>query len=79
MGLFHHITVFFISEQEKRDFLEAGVEFKEVTRGPRGECAIFEIGEDDARWERVAALVATPPTAGASELYPNHRGVALDT
>ena len=59
MGLFHHITVFFISEQEKRDFLEAGVEFKEVTRGPRGECAIFEIGEDDARWERVAALVAS--------------------
>jgi hypothetical protein len=59
MGLFHHITVFFISEQEKRDFLEAGVEFKEVTRGPRGECAIFEIGEDDTRWERVAALVAS--------------------
>jgi len=59
MGHFHHITVFFISEQEKRDFLEAGVEFKEVTRGPRGECAIFEIGEDDARWERVAALVAS--------------------
>jgi hypothetical protein len=59
MGLFHHITVFFISEQEKRDFLEAGVEFKAVTRGPRGECVVFEIGEDDARWERVAALVAS--------------------
>jgi hypothetical protein len=59
MGLSHHITVFFISEQEKRNFLEAGVEFKEITRGPRGECAIFEIGENDARWQRVAALVAS--------------------
>ena len=59
MGLFHHITVFFISEQEKKDFLEAGVEFKKVTRGPRGECADFDIGESDPRWQRVAALVAS--------------------
>jgi Domain of unknown function (DUF4375) len=59
MKLFHHITIFAISEEEKADFLEAGVEFKKVTRGPRGECAIFEIGEDDSRWERVVALMAS--------------------
>jgi hypothetical protein len=59
MKFFHHITVLSISEQEKADFLAAGVDFKEVTRGPRGECAIFEIGEDDSRWERVVALMAS--------------------
>lgn len=59
MKLFRHITVISISEQEKADFLEAGVAFKKVTKGPRGECAIFEIGEDDSRWERVAALIAS--------------------
>jgi hypothetical protein len=53
----HKITVFFISEEEKAAFLSAGVEFTKVTRGPRGEAAIFEIGEDDPRWERVAALI----------------------
>jgi len=41
MTLFHHITVFFVSEQEKAAFLEAGVKFTEVTRGPRGECVIY--------------------------------------
>src|SRR6266700_8058284 len=59
MGLFHQITVFAISEEEKADFLKAGLEFKEVTRGPRGECAIFEIEEADSRWERVVALMAS--------------------
>lgn len=59
MGLFHHITVFAISEQEKADFVEAGIKFKEVTRGQRGECAIFEIEEKDSRWERVVALMAS--------------------
>jgi hypothetical protein len=59
MELFHHITVFFVSEQEKAAFLEAGVEFTAVTRGPRGECVIFEIGEDDPRWERATALLAS--------------------
>jgi hypothetical protein len=59
MKPFHHLTVFFISEEEKADFLKTGVKFKEVTQGPRGEAAIFEIGEDDPRWERVAALVAS--------------------
>jgi Domain of unknown function (DUF4375) len=59
MKLFHHITVFFVSEQEKAAFLEAGVEFTAVTRGPRGECAILEIREDDPRWERVATLMAS--------------------
>jgi Domain of unknown function (DUF4375) len=58
MELFHHITVFFISENEKAALVEAGVEFT-VTRGPRGECVIFEIGEDDPRWEKVVALMAS--------------------
>jgi hypothetical protein len=58
MERFHHTTVFFISEQEKADFLEAGVEFI-VTRGSRGECVTFEIGEDDPRWERVVAVLAS--------------------
>jgi hypothetical protein len=59
MQLYHHITVFFISEDEKSDFQQAGVEFKCLTRGSRGECADFEIGEDDPRWEAVAALLAS--------------------
>jgi hypothetical protein len=59
MKLFHHITVFFISDQEKTAFLDAGVEFSAMTRGSRGECVVFEIGEDDPRWERVIALVAS--------------------
>jgi hypothetical protein len=59
MALFHHITVFLISEQEKALFSEAGVEFPDVTRGPRGESVSFDIGEDDPRWERVVALIAS--------------------
>ena len=59
MNLFHHIIVFFISEKEKAEFLEAGVVFKNVTRGPRGECAEFDIGEEDSRWKSVAALLAS--------------------
>ncbi len=59
MGPFHHITVFLISEQEKASFSEAGVEFTDVTRGPRGDSLSFDIGEDDPRWEKVAALAAS--------------------
>jgi hypothetical protein len=59
MALFHHITVFLISEQEKALFSEAGVEFTDVTRGSRGESVNFDIGEDDPRWERVVALIAS--------------------
>lgn len=57
MALFHHITVFGVSEQEKANFLEAGVEFREITCGPRGECAIFEIQEGDPRWSKVFAVI----------------------
>ena len=57
MALFHHITVFGISEQEKADLLKAGVEFRAITRGPRGECAIFEIQEGDPRWNKVFAVI----------------------
>jgi hypothetical protein len=59
MELFHHITVFLISEQEKASFLEAGIVFRDVTRGPRGESVSFDIGEDDPRWEKVVAVVAS--------------------
>src|SRR5258708_3600034 len=59
MKLFHHITVFYISEQEKTAFLDAGVAFIAVTRGTEGESAILEIGEDDPRWQRVAALLTS--------------------
>jgi hypothetical protein len=59
MGLFHHITVFLISEQEKALFSGAGVEFTDVTRGRRGESVSFDIGEDDPRWDRVTAIIAS--------------------
>ncbi len=59
MQLFHHITVFLISEQKKASFSEAGIVFTNVTRGPRGESVSFDIGEDDPRWERVVALMAS--------------------
>jgi hypothetical protein len=59
MALFHHITVFLISEQEKASFSEIGVVFDEVTPGPRGESVDFDIGEDDPRWEKVVALMAS--------------------
>src|ERR1700692_2235333 len=56
---FHHVTVFFISEQEKTAFLKAGVEFTEVAQGPRGESVTFDIGEEDARWQDVTVLIAS--------------------
>lgn len=71
MKLFHHITVFFVSEKEKAALLEAGVEFTAVTRGPRGESIILEIGEDDPPWERVAALLGS--LKGNDRLPKKHR------
>jgi len=59
MALFHHITVFLISEEEKASFADAGVVFRDFTRGPRGESASFDIGEDDPRWEKVVALIGS--------------------
>jgi hypothetical protein len=57
MQLFHHITVLSLSEQEKRAFVEAGVEFARTMKSARGETVIFDIGENDPRYERVAALL----------------------
>jgi len=57
MHLFHHITVLLISEDEKRDFLEAGVEFTRAMKTSQGETVTFEIGENDPRYQRVAALL----------------------
>ena len=59
MGLFHHITVLLISEEEKAAFADAGVVFTDFTRGPRGECGSFDIGEDDRQWGKVVALLAS--------------------
>jgi hypothetical protein len=57
MSLYHNITVFFITEAEKAQFLQAGVTFASITKGLRGEAASFNIGEDDPKWKSVAALV----------------------
>lgn len=57
MHLFHHITVFSLSEEEKRAFAEAGVEFSRTMNTSRGETVMFDIGENDPRYERVAALL----------------------
>jgi hypothetical protein len=57
MQLFHHIVVFSLSEQEKRAFAEAGVEFTRTVSTSGGETVMFEIGEDDPHYERVAVLL----------------------
>jgi hypothetical protein len=57
MHLFHHITVFSLSEQEHGAFVEAGVEFTRTMNTSRGETVMFDIGENDPRYERVAALL----------------------
>ena len=57
MQLFHHIVVFSLSEQEKRAFAEAGVEFTRTVNTSQAETVMFEIGEDDPHYERVAALL----------------------
>lgn len=59
MSLYHHITVFLISEAEKKQLLEAGVVFTSVTKGSRGESATFDIGEDDPNWKKLTALIAS--------------------
>jgi tetratricopeptide (TPR) repeat protein len=57
MQLFHHITVLALSEQEKEALLGIGVEFTRTMRSSRGETVMFELGENDPRYERVAALL----------------------
>ncbi|MGO9083879.1 MAG: hypothetical protein ACLQBK_01520 [Candidatus Sulfotelmatobacter sp.] len=57
MHLFHHIVVFSLSEQEKRAFVEAGVEFTRTVNTSRGETVMFDIGENDPGYEGVAALL----------------------
>lgn len=59
MGLFHHITILLISEQEKASLSDAGVVFTDVTRGPRGEAVSFDIGEDDPQWKKVVSLLGS--------------------
>src|SRR5579864_6217173 len=57
MGLFHHLAVFSLNEEEKRAFAEAGIEFKLIPKASGGEGITFEIGEDDPRWNKVEALL----------------------
>ena len=57
MHLFHHITVFSLSEQEKKAFVEAGVEFTRTMNTSRGETVMFDTGENDPCYETVAALL----------------------
>jgi uncharacterized protein DUF4375 len=59
MSLYHHITVFSISESEKARLLEAGVTLTNVTKGSRGEAVIFDIGEDHPNWKQIAGLIAS--------------------
>lgn len=57
MDLFHHITVFSLTEDEKRLFVEAGVDFTDVKKVPEGESVMFVIGESDPRYRKVAVLL----------------------
>jgi hypothetical protein len=57
MQLFHHITVSSLSEEEKAAFLGLGVEFTRTMKWSSGEAVMFEIGESDPNYERVAALL----------------------
>lgn len=57
MQLFHHITVSSLSEEEKAAFLGLGVEFTRTMKWSSGEAGMFEIGESDPNYERVAALL----------------------
>jgi len=61
--LFHHITVFSLTEDEKRLFVEAGIDFTEVKKMPEGESVSFVIGESDPRYGKVAGLLRTLGTA----------------
>jgi hypothetical protein len=57
MNLFHHITILSMTEDEKRDFIQAGVEFTRTKKTSRGETGMFETGESDPRYEKIAALL----------------------
>lgn len=72
MELFHHITVVCVNEQEKKAFLEAGIEFKEIIRGTGGETSVvFEIGENDLRWDNIARVLKS--LEGNKRLPKEHR------
>lgn len=51
MKLFHHIRLLLESEQQKAEFLEAGLKLPSGRKVPRGELVTFDIAEDDPRWE----------------------------
>jgi hypothetical protein len=76
MGIFHHITVFLISEQEKTLLLEAGIVFSAVVQAPRGESVNFDIGEEDPRWKRVVAILES--LEGREGIPKKHRVQDID-
>jgi len=57
MDLFHHITVFSLTEDEKRLFVEAGINFTVLKTMPEGESVTFDIGECDPRYGKVTGLL----------------------
>src|ERR1700735_3898626 len=59
MELFHHITVFFLDQEEKKSLVKAGVVIKTVAKGSCGENATFEIAENDPNWPRVEAFLSS--------------------
>jgi len=78
MGPFHHITVLLISEEERASFLDAGVVFTTGTHTWRGESVGFDISEDDPRWERVVALMASiKGRGGMPKKYRVHKTLML--
>jgi Domain of unknown function (DUF4375) len=57
--MFHIVSILLVSEEEKRDLLLAGVEFKRVERTNLGESVTFELEEDDPRWPAVLKSLAS--------------------
>jgi hypothetical protein len=58
MELFHHVSIFIISEEEKARFAEIGVRFS-VGKGLEGLIACFDILDSDPRWPRVVTLLGS--------------------
>ena len=58
MKTFHHVTISIASEQQRAEFLEAGVKLPRGLKMPRGrELLTFDIAEHDPRWEKVTLLI----------------------
>ena len=57
MKAIHHIALRINNDQQRADFLEAGVKLPSGVKLPRvGVITSFDIAEDDPRWEKVLSL-----------------------